>query len=176
MGKPSAAQLRAEGDVKRVNEVLRSRLIPPTVWSWSFTERNVECWVAGTQPAIALPATGTLPLPRALAGDWYLTAKWTYRNVPAARGEAELIESSIGLNVDHGFVPQSGRQCLIRYDTDPLGFGTHLQVLQFSPLDDHIHWQLPGLAVEAWSFEAVLEFLLSQPLVDDLQSRNWPLR
>lgn len=160
--------------MKRVNEVLRSRLIPAKVWPWQFTEDNVECWVAGTQPAIPLPPT--LPLPRTLAGDWYLTTKWRYRNVPASRDKAELVESSIGLNVEHDIVPSAGRQCLIRYDTDALGVGTHLQTLQFQPLDDHIHWRLPGLATHAWSLDGILTFLVSQELADELRKRDWPPR
>jgi hypothetical protein len=67
-------------------------------------------------------------------------------------------------------------QCLIRYDTDSLGVGTHLQTLQFQPLDDHIHWTLPGLIVDEWRFNDVLTFLFSRELADELKDRGWPLR
>lgn len=111
-------------------------------------------------------------------GHWRLNMNWTLVPVPPD-GELVVEESSIGL---YGAkVPALGgderEACLVRYDTsnspgptlEPLG--AHVNVFQPRRLEDKVHYKLPGLPEHGWSLTEVLDFLLSDRLVDDLTDR-----
>lgn len=112
-------------------------------------------------------------------GQWRLNMGWTLVPVPP-EGDLIVLESSIGL---YGAkVPALGggedEVCLVRYDTsysdpgatlEPLG--AHINVFQPRRLEDKVHYKLPGLAEHDWPLSEVLDFLLSERLVQDLADR-----
>lgn len=165
--KKSAAQAAAEDAVKRGNKVLVGHGLVHAMRPTSFVDAGVEHWHAGTGGGIAVSSP--------LAGDWYITAYWSYRNDPIAEG-ALLVESSIGLNVVYPPYLGEEAQSLFRYDLDRRldGHGIHVQAFQVSPLRDRIHWHLPGIPDVEWPFADVLEFLLSTKLRAEISDRGWP--
>lgn len=113
----------------------------------------------------------------ALAGSWWLHLSWTIRRVP--RGAPVLWRSSFGLNVRGvPFVPDPSGACLVRYDVDNeragpgLGpLGAHLNVLQPTPLDDHIHFPVLAPTERLWSVREILDLFLSAEFAKDIQAR-----
>jgi hypothetical protein len=103
---------------------------------------------------------------------------WTLTAIPG-EDKLETLESSIGLYaVGVPMLGGSDERCLVRYDTDnrrpgphigPLG--PHLNVSQPGKLGDRVHYVLPGLAQPHWRLADVLDFLLSDRLVQDLTGR-----
>ena len=166
-GKKSPAQAAAEGTVREGNKVLVNHGLIHALRPTPFVDAGVEHWHAGTGGGIAVPSV--------LAGNWYITAYWSYRNDPAGRG-ALLVESSIGLNVFYPPYLGEEAQSLFRYDVDSRqgGHGIHVQAFQIPPLRDRIHWRLPGVVEATWPFGEVLTFLLSSKLQAEIQGRGWP--
>jgi hypothetical protein len=147
---------------------------------WASPSRDRE---AGDTPTWTVKVTHE-PVAVAAAGDWTLTGYWRYVDDPGG-DDGFLLESSVGLNVATEPAPvpavpfEKGRErvCLVRYDYDtrPPWEGAHLNLLQFAPLYDQVHWWLPIPAHgDPWDFEATLGWLLSEQLAADLRRRGWP--
>lgn len=113
-------------------------------------------------------------------GHWRINMEWKMVPVPPKGDEILVVESTIGL---YGIeVPALGGTeeeiCLVRYDMslaeagpnlEPLG--PHLNVHQPGKLQDKIHYKIPGLTRPEWQVAEILDFLLSDRLVDDLTDR-----
>lgn len=130
-------------------------------------------------PLLAVRNTTGIPvtLARPLPGRWSVYFNWLFLPIPPD-GKYELLRSSFGLNVT-GLVGPAAQQntTFVRYDVandraGPEGtLGCHINVWQPSPIDDNVHFPVPGLASNAWPVRDVLSFFLSESLADDLLGR-----
>ena len=166
MARRSAAQNAASVRERAVKAVLRSRHLPPKISTTrGRASASAEYWQVGTTQAIAVDI--------GLQGLWSLNMFWRYTEIPGARAEAILVESAIALNVDHEWIPSPRSKCLVRYDLDRLGRGCHVQVHQFDPLEDKVHYLAVGVDDSfEWDLEQVLTFFLEQ-LPEDLKRHGW---
>lgn len=145
---------------------LRTAVVPlylPKERAWKVRARNIA-----------------VKLDPSLPGHWRVNMGWTMVPLPPQEEEMLVTESSIGL---YGVqVPALGggekEICLVRYDVslteqgptlEPLG--AHINVHQPGDLRDKIHYKIPGLSEREWQVGEVLDFLLSDRLVQDLTGR-----
>jgi hypothetical protein len=134
-------------------------------------ENGVENWEAFSTSPIVLP---NRPLP----GRWYLPMRWLVSGDPAGL-QADVIESSMSLNVEGPLTEGLSTECLIRYDVDhratapTAGFSpAHVNVLQPGKLEDRLHYPAIGLDVPTWDIKSVASFLLSPRFWDELRERR----
>lgn len=171
MAARSPAQKQAEQRTRDVKRMLKSRHLPPQVTTQPrLGGGGFEYWQVSTSNPIVVDL--------GLEGDWSIAMYWRYRDAPGG-AEAVLADSSISLNVRHGFVVSDRFECLIRYDVERLGDhaaarGPHLQTYQFNPIFDSIHYITVGLPADfEWNAEGVVDFI-SDVLPYDLADNGWP--
>jgi hypothetical protein len=165
---PSAAQRAAELQRSRASALLIARGLLPLLRVDPVREDSVEHWKVRNSGHIRLPWSE-------LPGEWFLHMSWLFRNT-VAEPSVELVESSIGLNVEGHAITEGGPTSLVRYDEDrrPRDAGlasrrAHLNVLQPRPLSDKLH--LPAFGIGEWKAEDVLDFLVSDELRCELGRR-----
>lgn len=126
------------------------------------------------QTTVRIPVTLARPLP----GRWSVHLNWLFEPIPPHR-DFQLLRSSFGLSVAGLTDPAvSDIQNLVRYDVDnarlgPGGIplGRHIDVWQPNPIEDNVHYPVPGENHGGWVVEDVLAFFFSDVLAEDLAGR-----